>query len=197
MEISFCSLPNVNRVIAANVCTCHDICIVVACAKFVTICWPRTELKFCEISIEFEQPWENRSWNGPRQCFIFITIHSTEVTLSWCKVNMAALFRELFGYFAPISSMMTSSKGTFSALLVLCDGNSPVTGGLSSQRPVAWSFDAFFDLHLSKRLSKQSRRWWLETLSRSLWRHCNGPLIIRYRHPIWIARCPTVVSPVR
>ena len=33
----------------------------------------------------------------------------------------------------------------------------------------------FFDLRLNKRLSKQSRGWWFETLSRSLWRHCNEP----------------------
>ena len=25
-----------------------------------------------------------------------------------------------------------------------------------------WGFDVFFDLRLSKRLSKQSRRWWFE-----------------------------------
>ena len=29
----------------------------------------------------------------------------------------------------------------------------------------------FFDLRLNKRLNKQSRRWWFETPSRSLWRH--------------------------
>ena len=33
------------------------------------------------------------------------------------------------------------------------------------------SFDVFFDLRLNKRLSKQSKRRWLETQSRSLWRH--------------------------
>ena len=36
------------------------------------------------------------------------------------------------------------------------------------------SFDVFFDLSLNKQLSKQSRRWWFETQSRSLWRHCNA-----------------------
>ena len=36
------------------------------------------------------------------------------------------------------------------------------------------SFDAFFDPHLNKRLSKQTRRRWFETPSCSLWRHCNG-----------------------
>ena len=35
-----------------------------------------------------------------------------------------------------------------SALLALCAGNSPVTGEFPTQRPVTWSFDVFFDLHL-------------------------------------------------
>ena len=62
---------------------------------------------------------------------------------------------------------------TFSALLVLCAGNSPVTGEFPSQRPVTQSFDGFFDLRLNKRLGKQSRRWWFETPWCWLWRHCN------------------------
>ena len=32
---------------------------------------------------------------------------------------------------------------TFSSLLVLCEGNPPVTGGFPSQRPVPRSFDVF------------------------------------------------------
>ena len=63
---------------------------------------------------------------------------------------------------------------TFSALLALCAGNSPVTGEFPTRRPVARSFDVFFDLRLNKRLSKQSWGWWFETPSRPLWRHCNG-----------------------
>ena len=62
---------------------------------------------------------------------------------------------------------------TFSALLAICAGNSPVTGEFPEQRPVTRSFDAFFDLRLNKRLSKQWRGWWFETPSRTLWRHCN------------------------
>ena len=60
-------------------------------------------------------------------------------------------------------------------LLVLCEGNPPVTGGFPSQRSVTRSFDGFFDVHLlNKRLSKQSRYWLFETPYRSLLRHCNG-----------------------
>ena len=43
-----------------------------------------------------------------------------------------------------------------------------------TQRPVTRSFDFFFDLRLNKRLGKQSWRRLFETVSRSLWRHCNG-----------------------
>ena len=62
---------------------------------------------------------------------------------------------------------------TFSALLAICAGKSPVPGEFPAQRPETRSFDVFFDLRLNKRLSKQSWGWWFETLSRPLWRHCN------------------------
>ena len=56
------------------------------------------------------------------------------------------------------------------------DRNPPVTVGFPSQRPVTRSFDVFFDLRLNKRLSKQSKRRWFETPSRSSLRNCNGDL---------------------
>ena len=62
---------------------------------------------------------------------------------------------------------------TFSALLALCAGNSPVTSEFLSQRPVTRSFNVLFDQRLNKRLSKQSRSRWFKTPSRSLSRHCN------------------------
>ena len=37
---------------------------------------------------------------------------------------------------------------TFSALLAICAGNSPVPGEFPAQRPVTRSFDVFFDLRL-------------------------------------------------
>ena len=62
---------------------------------------------------------------------------------------------------------------TFSALLAVCERNSPVTGVFPSQRLVTRSFDVFFDLRLKKRLSKHSWCWWFGTPSASLWRHRN------------------------
>ena len=41
------------------------------------------------------------------------------------------------------------------------------------QRPARLNIAVYFDLCLNKRLSKQSRRWWFETPSRSLWYHCS------------------------
>ena len=62
---------------------------------------------------------------------------------------------------------------TFSALLAICAGNSPVPGEFPTQRPVTRSFDVYFDLRPNKRFSKQSWGWWFVTLSCSLWRHLN------------------------
>ena len=75
---------------------------------------------------------------------------------------------------------------TFSALLGLCAGNSPVTGEFPAQTPVTRSFDVFFGLRLNKRLSKQSSGWRFETPSRSLWRQRN---VLNW----WIAYGPSNV----
>ena len=48
---------------------------------------------------------------------------------------------------------------TFAALQAICAGNSPVTGGFPTQRPVTRSFDVFFDLRLNKRLSREAGDW--------------------------------------
>ena len=75
---------------------------------------------------------------------------------------------------------------TFSALLAIWAGNSPVPGEFPAQRPVTRSFDVFFDLRLNKRLSKQSWDWWFETLSCPLWRHWNEvELFLLLIHPYY------------
>ena len=42
---------------------------------------------------------------------------------------------------------------TFSALLAICAGNSPVPGEFPAQRPVTRSFDVFFDLRINGRVN--------------------------------------------
>ena len=61
---------------------------------------------------------------------------------------------------------------TFSALLAICAGNSPVRGEFPTQRPVTRSFDVFF-FSGPEYASKQSWGWWFETPSGPLWRHSN------------------------
>ena len=62
---------------------------------------------------------------------------------------------------------------TFSALLAICAGNSPVSGEFPAQRPVTRSFDVFFDLRMNERLNEHSWGWWLGTTSRPLWSQSN------------------------
>ena len=84
---------------------------------------------------------------------------------------------------------------TFSALLALCVGNSPVTGEFPAQKPVTQSFDVFFDLRLNNPLSKQSRDWWFETPSCSLWRHGNEYISVNIY--IYMYQHKTVVTTLR
>ena len=68
---------------------------------------------------------------------------------------------------------MTSSNGNiFRVTGPLC-GEFTGPGEFPAQRPVTRSFDVLFDLRPNKRSSKQPWGWWFETLSWSLWRHCN------------------------
>ena len=66
---------------------------------------------------------------------------------------------------------------TFSALLAILAGNSPVTGELPAKANDTERW-CFFYLRLNKRLSKQSRDWWFETPSHPLWRPCNVMLML-------------------
>ena len=75
------------------------------------------------------------------------------------------------------SFMMSHQMETFSTLLAICVGNSPVPGEFLTQRSVTQSFDVFFHLRLDKWLRKQSWGWWFETLLHPLWHHCNVSLI--------------------
>ena len=74
---------------------------------------------------------------------------------------------------------------TFSALLTLYAGNSPVPGEFPTQRPVTRSFDVYFDLRPNRRLSKQSWGWWFETASCSLWRHRNAASLSSFHSLHW------------
>ena len=79
----------------------------------------------------------------------------------------------------------------FSALLAICARNSPVSGEFPVQWPVTRSFDVFFDLRLNEWLSKHSWGWWLETLSRPLWRHSNEMKACHSTELVFVSICST------
>ena len=115
-------------------------------------------------------------------CLIFKLSHrnSFEVRLPVADIHLNELqghdYMIKFQGYSPSNSCpwRRHQRETFSALLALCAGNSPVTGDFPAQRPVTRSFDVFVDLRLNKRLSKQWSGWWFETPSSPLWRHCNA-----------------------
>ena len=91
-------------------------------------------------------------------------------TCTWLSVLQV---KQYFGASFIENTWWRHQMETFSALLAICAGNSPVPGEFPAQRPVTRSFALFFDLRLNQRLRKQSRGWCFETIPRPLWRHCN------------------------
>ena len=81
--------------------------------------------------------------------------------------------RPCLSYLRPTLIMMTSSNGNIFRVTGHLCGEFTGPRWIPAQRPVARSFDVFFDLRLNKRLSKQSYGWWFETLSHPLWCHRN------------------------
>ena len=75
---------------------------------------------------------------------------------------------------------------TFSALLAICVGNSPVP--VNSPHKDQWHGALMFSL-ISAWINgwvNQSRGWWFETKSCPLWRHCNAPC---HPWPHWCVQC--------
>ena len=136
--------------------------------------------QMCSVAFTWEQFHKKCLWNWSSTCVTilhFLNYHHISQNSSkasrhfeaWCRHHME----------------------TFSALLALCAGNSPVTGVFSAQRPVTRSFDVSFELRLNKWLSKQSWGWWFETPTRLLWRHCNAspPLALITTYVRWATWC--------
>ena len=131
---------------------------------------------------------------------------------AWHALGMEVIFY-VFSSLAALEIIILTTFGaatwwrhqmeTFSALLAICAGNSPVSGDFPAQRPVTRSFHVFFYLRLNKRLSKQWWGWWFETLSCSLWRHRNelwgfrwDDDILRLSVNIWISATPFKRDPM-
>ena len=102
-----------------------------------------------------------------KNCISPVHVSLTELDFT-VRVNI-----NLYVIWNSIKAWWRHQMENFSTLMVLCAGNSPVTGEFFAQRPVMRSFDVFFELHQNKQLSKQSWGWWFETPSCPLWRQCN------------------------
>ena len=125
----------------------------------VSCVWPGTSIQASIVSWFVLSPFANTWWLS--SLFVIVTIKLIDLKTQ-NRTNCWLLFT------------MTSSNGNIFRFTGHLCGDSPVPGEFPAQRPETRSFDAFFDLRLNKRLSKQSWGWWVETLSRPLWRHCNG-----------------------
>ena len=92
-----------------------------------------------------------------------------------CNPELRWAWSKMYEHHIKVNSrMMTSSNGDIFRVTGHLCGEFTGPGEFPAQRPVTRSFDACFGLGLNKRLSKQSRGWWYETPSRSLWLHRNG-----------------------
>ena len=136
--------------------------------------------------------WNIHGFFEPRDCG-----QPKSVALIWCRISwpiLHILLKSLSDICFLPSSYINKKPWRKSVLFIIAIHqlhddvikwkHFRVTGHLCgkftgdpTQRPLARSFDVFFDLRPNKRLSKQSRGWWFETASRSLWRHCNGDKI--------------------
>ena len=87
--------------------------------------------------------------------------------------------------------IMTSSNGNIFRVTGLLCGEFTGPGELPSQRPVTRSCDVFFDMCQNRQVSKESRGWWSETPSSSLWRQRNATT--RLTHDLYV-HIPNIVD---
>ena len=114
-------------------------------------------------------------WSLAKILLIFLSVGPLGTNFSEIWINIKHFLTGKY-----IRTWGSHQMETFSALLAICAGNSPVPGEFPAQRPVTQRFDVFFDLRLNKRLSKQWWGWWFETPSRPLWHHCNDMLSAKW-----------------
>ena len=106
--------------------------------------------------------------------------------LWWSQLSIFINDISISVYKLSVKTWWRHQMETFSALLAICAGISPV------QRPVTLSFDVFFDLHPNKRLSKQWWGWWFEMPSCPLWPHRNE--LCRFAKPKICENCLGLVN---
>ena len=108
------------------------------------------------ICLHWVQSFENETWKPIRFVRNYHAIAASVFISSKCRLHM-----------------MTSSNGNIFRVTGHLCGEFTGPRWIPPQRPVTRSFDVYFDQRPNKRLSKQYRGWWFETLSPPLWRHRN------------------------
>ena len=142
--------------------------------KVVPVWWPLGDMFYFFMKQTDRHQPETHFSNGFSPFFKsyrkFVSLYSIagcQVATIQQKVNESETKFPSNFEFRMCAGIMTSSNGNLFRVTESLRGEPPVTGGFPSQRPVTRSFDVFFGLRLYKRLSKQSRRRWCETPSRS------------------------------
>ena len=130
-----------------------------------------------QLNINSSAIWPSETFNKIWSCSNFYSGNAFNVI-----GNMSSIKRYGTTKIVPIMDARTTSSiikertpsngNIFRVTGPLC-GEFTGPGEFPTQRPVTRSFDVFFDLRPNERLSKQPWGWWFETLSCSLWRHCN------------------------
>ena len=116
-----------------------------------------------------------KCWQKMTACHLFVHNISYWSVVGICQgCQLSPLILPEGPHERNTSSWWRHQMETFSALLAIYAGNSPVSGEFPAQRPATRCFDVFFDQRPNKRLSKQSWSWWFETHSPPLWRHSNA-----------------------
>ena len=98
--------------------------------------------------------YKTRLWTRDHSKLFGIT-NSSLWAVIWLTSSSRTMNKTIYEIY-----VMTSSNGN----IFRVNGHLCGPGEFPTQRPVTRSFDVFFDLRLNKRLSKQSWRWWFETL---------------------------------
>ena len=158
---------------------------------------PWNSMEFHGTSGEFHGiPWNSmelwnididkfHNWGSVFHCFLydFMSLYIRQSISSW---NIE-IFQFQSNFLVPLILVKWRYSILNCGLLNIFRVTGPLcvefTGEFPSQRPVTRGLDIFFDLRLNKRLSKQSRGWWLETPSGSLWRHFDD-ITVHYRYDV-------------
>ena len=122
----------------------------------IIIAWMSTKYDFypsvsmgcpCFGGYVFNHELDLLAWMSILQFLMVLNV----LPLLWQAHGFNTLTRSFKEHGTLLTSWWRHQMETFSALLVLCVGNSPVTGEFPSQRPVTRGFDVVFDLSLKNR----------------------------------------------